>query len=296
MKTLHLSIIIFSFMLILASSQIVFGSQPCPTGGYIHYGPSRQSIPCYLVTPQYNPTFEEQFGNPTQTKLVHDNAILILNQTTKKLVYKGGENIFFNTELINIGNKTVDIAYWEPEFFLEIKNQTGNVVWPQSTIVGYIPEYGGIKTLKPGEQFGARPWTTPTGPMYDPFPIKIYAPGNYTVISLATLTFDTHTQMISSLEPLWSKPLQITVVPEFSSATTLVTGNQTTNQSSLQEQVDLAKQNTEGECLGGAACPAVQKLIEEKENNQKLILVLAIGIPIAVGVSIIVLLFARKRK
>lgn len=193
-------------MLVLASSQIVFGSQSCPTGGYIHYGPSRQSIPCYLVTPQYNPTLEEQFGNTTQTKLVHDGAILILNQTTQKLAYKMGENITISTELINTGNKTVDIYYDEPWVALEIKNQTG-VVWPQSTIVAFIPEFHGMTTLEPREQFGTQPW----GPNIFP---KLSIPGNYTVTSVALFTFNTHTESSDSLQPLWSKSLQITILPE----------------------------------------------------------------------------------
>lgn len=213
MKTLHLSIIIFSFTLAPILLNNAFGSEPCPPSGYIHYGPSRQSVPCYLVITPPNPTLEEQFGNPTQTKIIHDNAILILNQTTKKLVYQSGEEITISPELINIGNKTVDIAYWEPEFFLEIKNQSG-IVWPQYATAAYIPEFHGIKTLKPGEQFGVRPWTTPTGPIFDPPPIRVYAPGNYTVISVTTFTFDTNTNRLNSMEPLWSKPLQITVLPE----------------------------------------------------------------------------------
>jgi hypothetical protein len=189
MKSIICKIIAFSFMLVF-TSQIVLG---------------------YNVN---NPTLEDQLGSSEKTKLVHDGAILILNQTTQKLVYDRGEEITIIPQLINIGNKTVEIAYWEPAFFLEIKNQTG-VVWPPYTTVAYIPEYHGIKTLKPGEQFGARPWTTPTGPTSYPPPIILSASGNYTVLSVASLTFDTHTERIDSLEPVWSKPLQITVVPEF---------------------------------------------------------------------------------
>ena len=214
MKILYLSITFFPFILVPILFGVAFGSEPCPASGYVHYGPSRQSIPCYLVTPQYNPTLEEQFGNSTKTKLVHDDAILILNQTTKKLVYQSGEEMTIIPELTNVGNKSVDIGYWEPEFFLEIKNQAGDVVWPQYTGIAYIPEFHGIKTLKPGEQFGVRPWTAPTAPIFDPLPIVLSTPGNYTVISVTTLTFDIPSQMVFSLEPLWSKPLQITVLPE----------------------------------------------------------------------------------
>jgi len=86
------------------------------------------------------------------------------------------------------------------------------------------------------------------------------------------------------------------IVPEFSSVTTLVTGNQTTNQSSLQQQIDLAKQKTEEECIGGPGmCPAEQKLIKEKENIQTLILVLAIGIP-AIAASVIFLMWRNTKQ
>ncbi len=217
MKTLQLSITTISGIVIISIlSQAAFGSQPCPTGGYIHYGPSRQSIPCYLVTPQSNPTFEEQFGNPTKTKLVNDGSILVLNQTAQKLEYKMGENITIIPELINIGNRTISIAYLEPAFFLEIKNQTGDVVWPQSTRIGWVPEYSGIKTsLKPGEHFSGKPWGVTLRPDIFPPTIRLSDPGNYTVISIGLFTFNTtHSVTAGNLEPIWSKPLQITILPE----------------------------------------------------------------------------------
>ncbi len=214
MKTMHLLLIIFSFALAPILFNVVFGSEPCPASGYVHYGPSRQSVPCYLVPSQSNPTLEEQLGNPTQTKLVHDNAMLVLNQTTKKLVYQSGEEIIITPELINIGNKSVSVGYLEPEFFLEIKNQAGEVVWLQHTTIGWVPEFAGTKTLKPGEHFGARAWTTPTVPEFDQSPIRLDAPGNYTAISVATITIDTNTTHIDPVGVLWSKPLQIIVLPE----------------------------------------------------------------------------------
>lgn len=170
-----------------------------------------------LGIPQsYNPTLEDQLGNSTKIKLAYDGSLLILNQTTSKLVYKSGENITIIPELINTGNKTVDIAYLEPEFFLEIKNQTGYVVWPQHTVIGWIPEFSGIKTLKPGEHFGAQPWGVTLGQDYFPHAIKLLVPGNYTATSVGLFTFDTtHSVTADKLEPVWSKPIQITVIPEF---------------------------------------------------------------------------------
>ncbi|MHB8547370.1 MAG: hypothetical protein ACYDAJ_11435 [Nitrosotalea sp.] len=195
MKTLHFSILILIGILfptiILFVPQTAFGIQQ-----------SR------------DPTLEDQIGNSTQTKLVHDDSILILNQTTPKLVYKMGENITISTELINIGNKAVSVAYEEPEFFLELKNMAGDLVWPSHARVGWIPEFGGEKTLKPGEHFSAQPWKITPGWNYPP-PLRLYAPGNYTVLSVGLFTFNT-TYNVTVYAPfsVWSKPLQITVLPE----------------------------------------------------------------------------------
>ncbi len=155
----------------------------------------------------YNTELEKQFGSPTKTILAHDNAILILNQTTQKLAYKIGENITINTELINIGNKTVDIAYCKPWIALEIKDQTGNEIWPNSQLA-CIPEFLGKNTLQPGEHLSEQPWVASM------LPPRVYTSGNYTVVSVAVFTFGTHTNNLDSVEPLWSKPLQITILPE----------------------------------------------------------------------------------
>lgn len=187
MKIQYYAIIVISFVLIFALSQTTFG---------------------------YNPTLEDQLGNSSTTKLVHDGSLLILNQTSEKWTYKSGENITIIPEIINIGNKTVNLYYLEPSLFLEIKNQDGNLVWPQSATVGYIPEFSGMKVLKPGEKYGVKPWTTPTGPAYDPSPIVISVPGNYTAISVASFKFDPKPNDPNSDVYLWSRPLQITVLPE----------------------------------------------------------------------------------
>lgn len=161
-----------------------------------------------------NSTLENQFGTSTKTELMHDGSILILNQSADKQVYSIGENMSFTTELINVGNKSANIVYWEPISYLEIKNQSGDVIWPTNPSVVYIPEFREVKTLKPGEQFSTRPWEPSINYAPNPVKIALLSPGNYTVISVATLTFDTNTVKVTSLEPLWSKPMQITVLPE----------------------------------------------------------------------------------
>ena len=106
MKSLHIAIILLILPILIYSMnpiapQSAFGTDPA-----------------------YQTTLEKQFGNADTTKLVHGGSVLILNQTTHKLVYKMGENITISTELINIGNKTVSVGYLEPKFFLEIKKET----------------------------------------------------------------------------------------------------------------------------------------------------------------------------
>ena len=169
----------------------------------------------------HNPTFEERLGNPTQTWLAHDGAVLILNQTSDKPDYKVGENITISTELINLGNKSVDIGYWPPLVVLEIKDQKGTLVWPENTNLGIIEENYGIKTIRPGEHLSKKPWGNDnfTYMSYEmPLP-QLHVSGKYTVVSMALFTFNMTTDSRGHREPtglttqLWSKPIQITVLP-----------------------------------------------------------------------------------
>lgn len=159
----------------------------------------------------YNTTLESQFGNTSKTELIHDGAMIILNQTTQKLSYKMGENITVNTELVNVGNKAVDIAYCEPWVAFEIKSQVGDEIWPKSQLA-CIPEFSSKKTLQPGEHFVVQPWGSRSGNVISP--PSSDNPGTYSVISVAVFTFNTSPGGLSSAEPVWSKPLQITVLPE----------------------------------------------------------------------------------
>lgn len=169
----------------------------------------------------HSPTFEERLGNPTQTWLAHNGAILILNQTSDKPEYKVGENITISTELINVGNKSVDIGYWPPLVVLEIKDQKGALVWPENTNLIAFLEINGVETIRPGEHLGEKPWGHGnfTQMSYEmPLP-QLHVPGKYTVVSMALFTFNMTTDSRGHREPtglttqLWSKPIQITVLP-----------------------------------------------------------------------------------
>ena len=203
-------------MLVLASSQIVFGSEQCPTSGYIHYGPSRQSVPCYLVSSQYNPTLEESWGHSARTQLDHDGIKIIVDQVTDKLEYKIGERVTVKAELINIGNKNVTIVHLPPLFLTEVKYQNGSKAWPPyAEGVVLFPEM--VQTLVPGIPAG----DDSKHPYQDVTPIRLNAAGKYNITSLAYFgIYDNKTE--STYEVVWSKPLQITVLPvKFTNAHTL---------------------------------------------------------------------------
>ncbi|NHH97173.1 hypothetical protein DYY66_1674 [Candidatus Nitrosotalea sp. FS] len=195
MKTLHLSILV-GLGIVVTGLVLVF-SQP------------------------HNPTFEERLGNPTQTWLSHNGTILILNQTSDKPEYKVGENITISTELINVGNKSVNVGYWPPLVVLEIKDQKGALVWPENTNLGIIEENYSVETIRPGEHLNEKPWGNGnfTNMSYEmPLP-QLHVPGKYTVVSMALFTFNITTDSRGHREPtglttqLWSKPIQITVLP-----------------------------------------------------------------------------------
>ena len=168
----------------------------------------------------HNPTFEDRLGNPTQTWLAHDGAVLILNQTSSKPEYKVGENITISTELINLGSKSVDIGYWPPLVVLEIKDQKGALVWPENTNLIAFLEINGVETITPGEHLSAKPWGNGNFtqmPYEMPLP-QLHVPGKYTIVSMALFTFNMTTDNRGHREPtglttqLWSKPIQITIV------------------------------------------------------------------------------------
>jgi hypothetical protein len=233
MKTLYISLIIFSFALVSILSNVAFGSEPCPASGYIHYGPSRQSIPCYLVSPQYNSTLEEQskiinttnasnlFNNPvfcdqhfdqgptlgeTIGEQQCENAIYQINYNDSKLLvaniinkttFKVRETITVIPELTNIGNHTVAISYCGPLFVTLIIDQHGKIVSPQYAWACPLIDHSMIlapNVSTPGDSYGQI--------------ITLDTPGNYTMTSIASFGGIPNTTV------LWSKPLQITVLPE----------------------------------------------------------------------------------
>lgn len=142
-----------------------------------------------------------------RTVLAHDGAVLVTNQTIKKLEFKMGERIMLHASLTNIGNKSTSIRYlWNP-FFAVVCDKSGTPVWangPNWPPMEYSTNRD--KTIKPNESF------TGNIPYADDYlnPFELDAPGNYTVYAVA----DIHEDDESSRIFVWSKPIQIVVLHE----------------------------------------------------------------------------------
>ena len=206
MKSLHLLTIVILATVSITVSQTAFGSEPCPKGGYIHYGPSRQSVPCYLVTPASNLTLENQFGKLSYSnKLVYHGAVIVINQTVNKLELRDGEHLIVHPELKNIGNSSLTIcSLWSP-FFVEIQRQNGTIAYRDG------PSHGALEfhclfdhTLRPNGHFSE---TTSSGGFG---PIMLDTPGNYTVSSVTDFYYGDNT---SNRTFVSSEPYPITVLP-----------------------------------------------------------------------------------
>lgn len=185
MKTLHYSIIVISFALVLILPSTVFAT--------MLYNNDE-------VLKQFN-------ANSTKmSKLVHDDAILITTQTIKKTEYKLGEKIIVHPTLTNIGNKNMNIFYmWHPFFFV-INDQNGFAVWANGPSVPMMEYSSNLnQTIEPNMSF--------TGGIHDVadprHPVILNNPGNYTISSVADFYgYGTPRNLV------WSEPIKFTVLPE----------------------------------------------------------------------------------
>jgi hypothetical protein len=189
MKTLHLAIIIFSFVLASALPQTVFAQTA-------------------------HEILQERDNMPV-TKLTHGGAVLIINQTIPKLEYKMGENITVHPEMINIGNSPVVVANGMPLFHIEAVYQNGTKFFDSGYSGMLIVGWG--FTINPGmtvNDTGTWGWAPNTGTPV----IKLDTPGKYTILSESNISlYDSAEEYSHSsypVESLWSQPLQITVLPE----------------------------------------------------------------------------------
>src|SRR5574337_59977 len=188
MKTLHYSIIVIISITVLLVPQTVFGQT-------------------------YDEMVDALNKNSTKMdKLVHDGAILITTQTLNKTQYNIGERVTVYPELTNIGNKSMDIYYlWDP-FFVVVTFQDGSIVWTDGP--GLPPmefSYNRNQTLEPNIPFTTKnPYPDDINSNFRP--LVLDKAGNYTISSVGDFYVNDYT---SHRVFLWSKPIQITVVPEF---------------------------------------------------------------------------------
>ena len=152
----------------------------------------------------------------TKTELVYNGGTLKIDQHMEKTEYKSGERIWVSRELVNTGNKTLKIAYTSYGIFeTYFINQANNMVMPKYGSYTTLLEGFEYITLKPGSYTldnttGNKSYAYP--PRYT-FSFVINVPGNYTIITGASLgVYDNTTKLVDGY--VWSKPLQITVLPE----------------------------------------------------------------------------------
>lgn len=149
-------------------------------------------------------TLEDYFGNSTITHIDHGGASIIIKPIYNKTSFKIGEKIAIIPSLVNAGNKSISIFYVPLLFLYEIKDQNGNVVWLHLEDGGHVLEMPGATViLQPNLPHVA------TDKYIENMPV-LYTPGKYDVLTMAYFQLGGSAHYTS----LWSKPLQITVLPE----------------------------------------------------------------------------------
>ncbi|MBI3622559.1 hypothetical protein HY212_00575 [Candidatus Pacearchaeota archaeon] len=206
MKTLHLSIIIFSFILVQLLLQTAFAQKTAHEILQERDALGQLSDPTHMKD-------NKQYVNPAEmsTRLVHNDAILIVNQTISKLEYKVGENITVHCALENIGSNAITINHLVPLLQSSVTYANGSAYFPINYPNLLI---GGDETIGPSMAITI-PDCRPSVGQYPTVPsiIQISKPGTYNMTSFAYFTIRDWNSPIS-FGSLWSKPLQITVLPE----------------------------------------------------------------------------------
>lgn len=153
----------------------------------------------------------KQYINPAEmsTNLEYKGAILIVTQTISKLEYKVGENITVHCALVNIGSNAITINHLVPLLQSSVTYENGSAYFPINYPYVLI---GGDATIEPGNPI-TDPDCRPSPGDYPASIVKISTPGTYNVTSFAYFTIHDNLAPIS-FEPLWSKPIQITILPE----------------------------------------------------------------------------------
>lgn len=147
----------------------------------------------------------------TPIKMEYNDAILVVNQTIEKLEYNVGENITVHCALVNIGSNSIIINHLTPLLQSSVTYSNGSTYFPINYPTALI---GGDETIGPGNAV-TDPNCRPSADNY-PIPassIRINTPGTYHITSFAYFTIHDNVAP-TSFQSLWSKPVQITVLPE----------------------------------------------------------------------------------
>lgn len=158
-----------------------------------------------------------QSDNMQITHLSNDGAVLTINQTIDKLQYKMGEPIVVHPEMSNFGDSTVFIANGLPLFHVEVRSENDTKVFDSGYSGMLIVGWG--FTLDP-EMTESDNGTWGSYPKAGAPVIRIDVPGKYEILSESSISlyrnsheFYYHSSS-SPLLSLWSKPLEITILPE----------------------------------------------------------------------------------
>jgi hypothetical protein len=163
----------------------------------------------------FDGTLENLYGNLNTTELDYQNSKIVLTQSIPKTIYKMGEPIIVNSSLFNTGDHNIVIFHWTSGIATELKYNNGttaDVIGGNFILAG--PMFEDI--LKPGIPNPINlVHTTTVSPNTHSSPARflIDKPGNYTLLSAIWMRFDSNNSSYIGIA-LWSKPLQITVLPE----------------------------------------------------------------------------------
>lgn len=199
MKVLHLLIIMISCMILCFTTYTA----------YALYGHSNLDI--------------ETTSDTSITQLAFNNSIITFEQYLNKTTYKTGETIYIYGQLRNVGTHDVYVSYLGPATSSVLKDQNGKLM--DSFGGAYVLDGGpyGNATLYPNSTTTLSVWDFPRtivggGPwslQIQPAVLTADEPGTYYIRSMIDFHYRADLNSEQSKEvTLWSKPLQITVLPE----------------------------------------------------------------------------------
>ncbi|SMH70359.1 hypothetical protein [Candidatus Nitrosotalea okcheonensis] len=234
----------------------------------------------------------EKISDSTVTQLEFNNSVITFEQYLNKTTYKVGETIYVYGQLHNNGTRNVYVSYPGPATSSVLKDQSGKLV--DSFGGAYVLDGGpyGNATLYPNTTTTLKTWDFPRNVVGGwPWSLQIRPdelvadkPGIYYVKSMVHFNYDIHT--ISEHRKtitLWSKPLQITVLPERYMQNQTGPSQGTNKTASLQETLADKQEFV-----------PIPKYQNPDVSNA--IVLAEVEIPIAAGITVGIFLFTKRPK